>query len=128
MALSAAIIDLIRDEIGPDTDFVNNTSELGGNPNALAALEDIYIDTNRGNYSVLRTALICWRRRLAAMQARSFDATTEGSLMNRSQRVRFLKSQVMKYELLVDTTARGRQATLKPKHWVEAGDTGAEYS
>lgn len=106
MALTQSIIDLIRDEIGPDQDWVDNTADKTGLPGELGALEDVYNDPNRGGGNILKTALICWRRRLHALQARSFDASTEGALMNRSQRIRFIERRIKTLENLVDTTYR----------------------
>lgn len=108
MALSSAIIDQIRDEIGNDDDFVDNDTDLPGESYTLGSLEGVYTSTSRGNEDVLRTALICWRRRLGNLQARSFDMTTEGSLYARSQRVRFIERRIKELELLVDTTHKGR--------------------
>lgn len=98
MPLSATILNQIRDEIGSDADYDD------------ATLEQIYIDENRGNYSILNTALIVWRRRLSDLQSRSFDVTTEGSLLARSQRIKFLERQVLRYENITDSTLKGRNA------------------
>lgn len=100
MALSATILNQIRDEIGSDSDYDD------------AALETIYVDENRGNYSILNTALIVWRRRLNDLQSRSFDVTTEGSLLARSQRIKFLERQVVRYENVTDSTVKGRNAEM----------------
>jgi len=109
MALAAAIIELIRDEIGPDLDI---TDEAETPPAPLGDLEAIYTDTDRGNSSTLRTALIVWKRRLAALQARSFDATAGGSLMARSQRVKFIQRRVKELEILVDYRLKGVNESL----------------
>ena len=104
MALTQTIIDRIRDEVGSDLDV----TDAATTPSApIGDLETIYTDVNRGNYSILRTALIVWRRRLADMQSRSFDATGGGSLMARSQRVRYLQRRVKELEILVDYTLVG---------------------
>ena len=102
MPLAQDIIDRIRDEIGTDLDV---TDETPAGP--LGDLETIYLNVNRGNYSTLRTALIVWKRRLAAYQSRSHDATAGGSLMARSQRARFLQRRVAELSLLVDYTLKG---------------------
>lgn len=102
MALAQDIIEQIRDEIGPDTDV---TDEAPAGP--LGDLETIYTSVDRGNYSTLRTALIVWKRRLAAYQSRAHDATAGGSLMARSQRARFLQRRVAELSLLVDYTLKG---------------------
>lgn len=104
MPLAQTIIERIRDEIGPDQDV----TDIAVTPAApLGDLETIYVDVNRGNSSTLRTALIVWRRRLANVQSKSFDATAGGSLMARSQRARFLQRRVKELELLVDYTIKG---------------------
>jgi hypothetical protein len=112
MVLSTQIIDLIRDEIGPDLDWVNNTIDLTGDEGELGALEDVYTDANRGASNVLRTALICWRRRLAQQNARSFDITKEGNWLARSQRVKFLQNRVEHYERLLRDKPRGKNAVV----------------
>ena len=122
MALDPDILEQIRDEIGPDTDV---TDEAPAGP--LGDLETIYISANRGNYSTLRTALIVWKRRLAAYQSRSHDATAGGSLMARSQRARFLQRRVKELELLVDYTLKGvNQDTVG--NYEQNEDEGAEFS
>jgi hypothetical protein len=104
MPLAQSIIERIRDEIGPDED-VTDAAVTPAAP--LGDLETIYTDENRGDSSTLRTALIVWRRRLGAVQAKSFDATAGGSLMARSQRVRYLQRRVKELEILVDYTLKG---------------------
>ncbi len=74
MALAVAIIERIRDEIGPDQDV---SDAALATPAPLGDLETIYIDVDRGNFSTLRTAYIVWKRRLGAIQARSFDAIAD---------------------------------------------------
>ncbi len=120
MALSTQVIALIRDEIGDDLDFVNNTVDLPGDPVALAALEDIYDDTLRGDTNVLKTALICWRKRRASMQARSFDVTKEGNWLARSQRMKHLQFQVEHYERLLRDKPKGKNATLLSRSAAES--------
>lgn len=116
MALATTILNQIRDEIGSDDDY------------SEAALEEIYVDENRGNYSVLVTALIVWKRRLHDLQSRSFDISVEGSLLNRSQRARQIKQRIMELELIVDRTLRGENMetvsglTLYPSNY-----SGAEF-
>lgn len=131
MALSAEIISLIRDEIGNDADFADSASSFDADLH-LDSLENIYSTSTRGNGSVLRTALICWRRRLNNLQARSFDVTTEGSLLSRHQRIRFLERQIKKYEVLVDDTYKGRNMevqspSLAEQAAEEAVELGAEF-
>ena len=101
MPLSQDIIDLIRDEVGTDQDFVDNDSDITGAADELGSLESIYTDTNRGNGNVLITAAIVWRRRLASYNLRAFDVTKDGSWLARSQRVRYLQQMVNRYEKLV---------------------------
>ena len=109
MALAVGTIALIRDEIGNDTDFSDADPAIG---DQLDSLENIYSDSNRGDSNILRTALICWRRRLNSLQERSFDIITEGSLLSRSQRIKFLERKIMKLEVLVDTTQKGKSMSI----------------
>jgi len=109
MALAVGTIALIRDEIGNDTDFAD--ADPAGT-DQLDSLENIYSDSNRGDSNILRTALICWRRRLFNLQERSFDIITEGSLLSRSQRIKFLERKIMKLEVLVDTTQKGKSMSI----------------
>lgn len=109
MALAAGTIALIRDEIGNDTDFAD--ADPAG-ATQLDSLENIYGDANRGDSNILRTALICWRRRLNSLQERSFDIITEGSLLSRSQRIKFLERKILKLEVLVDTTQKGKSMSI----------------
>lgn len=104
MPLAQTIIDKIRDEIGGDLD-VTDAAVVPAAP--VGDLETIYTDVDRGNYSTLRTSLIVWKRRLANMQSRSFDATAGGSLMARTGRIRYLQRRVKELELLVDYTLKG---------------------
>ena len=121
MALSTLAIALIRDEIGPDLDFVNNTVDLTpGKEGELAALEDIYDEPLRGDTNVLKTALICWRMRRASMNARSFDIAKEGNWLARSQRAKFLKFQVEHYERLLRDKPKGKNATLLSRFAAES--------
>ncbi len=120
MVLDPAIVALVRDEIGNDTDFSDDTPHVSPQ---LDSLENIYNDANRGNSNVLRTALICWRRRLFNLQERSFDIITEGSLLARNQRIKFLERKILKLEVLVDTTQKGKNMTVNSSVTV----TDAEY-
>lgn len=113
MALDPDIIELIRDEIGLDEDFVDNDVDL---PvplgEVLGSLEAIYTSESRGNSNPLITALIVWRRRLNNLQARSFDVSTDGTLYARNQRIKFLQQKISRLELLVDTTHKGANMTV----------------
>ena len=120
MALAIAVVALIRDEIGDDLDFVDDTADLPGDPVALGALEDIYTNTNRGDSNVLKTALICWRKRRASMNARSFDVTKEGNWLARSQRMKHLQFQVEHYERLLRDKPKGKNATLLSRSAAES--------
>ena len=126
MSLSASIANQIRDEVGSDTDFVDNQDdETAG----VTSLERIFLDENRGNSDILRTALIVWRRRLGDLQARSFDLTTEGSLLSRSQRVRFIERRIKELENLIDTTLKGRNASvIGSLSDLSTGTAGGEFS
>ncbi len=109
MALTQTIIDQIRDEVGGNLDVTDATVSP---PAPIGDLETIYNDVKRGNQSTLRTALIVWKRRLAEMQLRSFDVTAGGSLLARSQRVRYLQRRVKELEILIDFTLKGVNQTL----------------
>ena len=108
MSLSDQVIALIRDEIGDDADFADDSPH--DSATQLDSLENIYTDSERGASNVLRTALICYRRRLHHLQARSFDITTEGTLLNRRQRVKFMELRIKELSALVDTTYRSHNA------------------
>lgn len=121
MALDTNIVKLIRDEIGPDLDFVNDAAdEDPTDPEQLGSLEDIYLDANRGRSNVLATALICWRRRLAQQNARGFDVTKEGNWLARSQRVKFLQNRVEHYERLLRDKPKGKNAVVVSRSGAEA--------
>ena len=109
MALDPAIISLIRDEIGDDVDFVNDDTDLPGTPYAAYdSLENIYTDTDRGNYSPINTALIVYRRRLGNHTMRAFDLAKEGNWYARSQKTKYLQSQVAKYARLAGQAGQAR--------------------
>ncbi len=103
MALSQPVLDRIRDEIGPDQDVTDEipVGVLG------IDLETIFTNVDRGDFSVLRTAYLVWKRRLAAMQGRAFDMTAGGSLMARSQRMRMIRVEMFRLALIVDFTQKG---------------------
>lgn len=116
MPLTATIINQIRDEVGSDTDYDDT------------ALETIYIDENRGNFSTLVTALIIWRRRLHDLQTRSFDVTTGGNLYSRNQRIRFIERRIKELELISDVTAKSVNVPIQTPAEVEAAlISGAEF-
>ena len=122
MVLSQEIIDRIRDELGPDQDVTDAVpvGSLG------VDLETIFIDKDRGNFSILRTAYLVWKRRLAAMQARSFDMTAGGSLNARSQRMRMIRVEMFRLALLVDFTQKGTSQSVLSKKQQEI--PGTEFS
>lgn len=122
MALSQKIIDRIRDEIGPDQD-VTDAAPVG---TLGVDLESIFIDTDRGDFSILRTAYLVWKRRLSAMQGRSFDMTAGGSLMARSQRMRMIRVEMFRLALLVDFTQKGTNEQALSKK--EQETTGTELA
>jgi hypothetical protein len=115
VALATTILNQIRDEIGSDTDYTDG------------ALEEIYVDENRGNYSTLNTALIVWKRRLGDLQARSFDVTTEGSLLARSQRIRFIERRIKELEFDADHTRKSTNSTVKTRQSAETGSSDYSY-
>ncbi len=113
MPLAPNIVKLIRDEIGPDNDFVDNIAdEDPADVEELGSLEDIYLDVNRGQSNVLATALICWRRRLNSQNARGFDVTKEGNWLARSQRTKLLMNRTEHYERLLRDKPKGKNATV----------------
>ena len=122
MPLSVAVIDQIRDEIGPDLDVTDEipVGTLG------IDLETTYLDAQRGNQSTLRTAYLVWKRRLGAMQARSFDMTAGGSLNARSQRMRMIRVEMFRLALLVDFTQKGTNQDVLSKKQQET--TGTELA
>ena len=121
MALDPDIVALIRDEIGPDTDFVDDTiDEDPLDPEQLGSLETIYLDSNRGQSNVLATALICWRRRLAQQNSRGFDVTKEGNWLARSQRVKLLQNRVEHYERLLRDKPKGKNAIVLSRSGAES--------
>ena len=128
MALSPNIVELIRDEIGHDPDF-SNDSPHDTAAGELDSLENIYTSTNRGKTNVLRTALICWRLRRADYVKRGFDASTAGTLMARRQRLKELNRTVKEYEILVDTTAKHFNSTILSTHQQSEAlaESGAEF-
>jgi len=98
MALDSSILRKIRHEIG-------SSFETGVDDDD--SLEVVFNDVDEGNSSVLVTALIVWRHRLANLTERAFDITTEGSLLSRSQRIRFIERRIKELSLLVDDTPKG---------------------
>lgn len=112
MPLDASIISRIRDEIGSDTDFSDDVPHLAPQ---LDSLEAVYEDDERGASSILRTAWVVWKRRLAEMQQRAFDITTEGSLLNRSQKVKYMERRIHELGSIVgvDETQTGRNMVVQ---------------
>ena len=119
MALSQPVLDRIRDEIGPDQDVTDEipVGVLG------IDLETIFTNVDRGDFSVLRTAYLVWKRRLAAMQGRAFDMTAGGSLMARSQRMRMIRVEMFRLALIVDFTQKGTNEDVLSKFEQETPDT-----
>lgn len=103
MALDPTILRKIRYEIGSVTEAGVDDDDT---------LEVIFNDDTEGGSSVLVTALIVWRHRLGNMTDRAFDITTEGSLLSRSQRIRFIERRIKELALLVDNTAKGHNAVV----------------
>lgn len=118
MALSATLLNQIRDEIGSaETDFDDN------------ALEAIYNDTARGGFNVLSTAIIVFKRRLANLGARSFDAASAGGNVVRSQRIKFYERRIK--ELMFrsdDGDFTGRAANVDVLSTIEQDTATAEFS
>lgn len=102
MALDPAILRKVRYEVGKETETGVDDDDT---------IEVIFNDEDEGNSSVLVTALIIWRSRLGSLTDRAFDITTEGSLLSRSQKVRFIERRIKELELLVDDTPKGHNAS-----------------
>jgi hypothetical protein len=62
MALNPATVELIRYEIGPDTDVADDSVDEGTAALGIS-LETIYTNANAGQSNVLITSLIVWRTR-----------------------------------------------------------------
>lgn len=103
MALDPSILRKIRHEIGTSIETGVDDDDT---------LEVVFNDEDEGNSSVLATALIIWRHRLANLTEKSFDMTTEGSLLSRSQKIRFIERRIKELELLADNTPRGHNAVV----------------
>jgi hypothetical protein len=91
MALSDDTVYLIREHIGNDDDFANEAPHQSPQFNSLEYLWGVFAD-------VERVALYCWRMRLGSHQNRAFDVAQEGNWLARSQKSKFLKTQVARYE------------------------------
>lgn len=102
MALEPAILRKIRYEVGGETIADVDDDDT---------LEIIFNDPDEGNSSVLTTALIVWRSRLGHLTDRAFDLTTEGSLLSRSQKIRFIERRIKELELAIEDTVRGHNAS-----------------
>jgi hypothetical protein len=118
MALDPTIVELIRYEIGDDLDFVDDIADETAT--TLGSLERLYTNANAGQSNVLITAGIVWRKRLAAMQARSFDITKEGNWLARSQRTRYLRERVAHYERMTRDKPKGKNADLLSRSAAES--------
>lgn len=119
MALDTITLRQIRHEIG-----VGYESGVDDD----VTLEEIFLSEVEGNSSVLVTALIVWRHRLGNLTERAFDITTEGSLLSRSQKIRFIERQIKKLEVLVDTTYTGRNMTIQTPLTTNEIAAEAEFS
>ncbi len=112
MALDPDIVTLIRDEVTYSNDYVDNITDLTGDAGELGSLEAIYISEDRGNFSILGTALIVWRNREAAQWKRSFDVSKEGNWMARSQQTRFIKERVRHFEAITGQGKKGKNMSI----------------
>lgn len=121
MALDPLILDQLRDEIGNDAEV-----NIADDP----TLEKIFNDPDRGNSSILVTALIVWRRRLHNLQSRSFDVATEGSLLSRNQRIRFIERRIVSLEIAIDDTVKAKNSTVRStlQQAADLAAAGTEYS
>jgi hypothetical protein len=127
MPLSDSILARIRDEVGNDTDFAD--VEPHDPLTQLDSLERVFEDTDRGNFSILRTAWVVWKRRLADLQQRAFDITTEGSLLNRRQKVIYMQDRIHELAIIVDETYTGRNQEVQTPAAIEqaAADSISEF-
>lgn len=120
MALSASILRKIRHEVGK-SEFtgIDDDDEL----------EVIFNDADEGNSSVLVTAYIVWRHRLAELSTRAFDVATEGSLLSRNQRIRYMERRVAELAVVADGTLKAENMTVRSPS-VVSGDSeaSAEFS
>jgi hypothetical protein len=122
MALDPTILRKIRHEIG-QSEFADIDDD--------DALEIIFNDVDEGNSSVLSTALIVWRWRLGQLSSRAFDVSTEGTLLSRNQRIRFIERRIKELEVLTDLTARAENMAVNPPLSVSGDFTisgSAEFS
>ena len=118
MVLDPNILRKIRHEIG-QSEFTDIDDD--------DALEIIFNDVDEGNGSVLSTALIVWRHRLGQLSSRAFDVSTEGTLLSRNQRIRFIERRIKELEVLTESTARAEVMTVKAP-WEFFEEEGAEFS
>lgn len=102
MVLDPEILRKVRYEVGGET--IPDVDDDG-------TIETIFNDPDEGDSSVLATALIIWRSRLGHLTDRAFDITTEGSLLSRSQKIRFIERRITALSLLVEDTAKGVNAS-----------------
>jgi len=106
MALLDTIVAQLREHIGFDPDFSDDDpfkapTQFG----SLETLYNLYVDVDR-------VALYVWRVRLGNHQNRAFDVAQEGNWIARSQKTRFLKSMVDKYERRAGDKSKGRNAKI----------------
>lgn len=123
MALDPDVVRLLRIEIGNGTDFSDDAPAAD---NQLGSLEEFYEDAYVGNSNILQTALAVWRKRRSSYIDRSFDASNNGELVIRSQKMKFLNQMVARYEILVETTLRATTDTVQSNYQVNE-TVGAEY-
>lgn len=120
MALQPSILRKIRQEIGK-SEFTDIDDD--------ATLETVFNDPDEGNSSVLNTALIIWRWRLAELSTRAFDVSTEGTLLSRNQRIRYMERRVKELEVVTDGTIKAENMTVNSSVTASGDATvGAEFS
>lgn len=90
--ISTSVLNRIRAQIGKATE--TDVDDDG-------TIATVYRDENMGNGDILLTSWWIWKRRLADLQTRSFDTTTGGGLMNRSQRIRHIKAEINSLEAII---------------------------
>lgn len=97
--LDNAVLVKIRLEIGEKT--VTGVDDD-------VTVEMIYEDTDLADESIKLTAWFIWKKRLADLQVRSFDVTTGGALLSRSQRMRFIQNRITEIEFAIGAEELGR--------------------
>lgn len=119
-AITVADLERVRSWVG---------SQSNENIDDDDSVDLIWQDTERGNGDIKLTALWIWRRRLAELYERSFDFTTGGTLVNRRQRVNFVKERIAELEHLTGVADfTGRQWDVQSTEQINAEISGTELA